>query len=259
MARALRHFPMLALAMLAGGLLSADAGPARSAPTGTEIVTDISQHLISITSNFSGTSLLLFGAIGSGGGDIAVTVRGPASSVVMRRKARVAGIWVNRLAEEFHHVPGYFAVAASRPLAEIATPATRKRFILGAEEMEFQPENDLTEAERAMFNNAIVRAKRAQDLYPRERVPVRVLGGTLFRTKIEFPANVPVGTYQVQIFLLRDGHVVSAQSLPLFVKKFGIERAIFDFAHQQPLIYGIAAVALALAAGWGAGMIFRGH
>jgi len=253
----MRHIRVIALAMVASGIVAVDGRPAQAAPAGTEIVTDISEHLISITSNFSGTSLLLFGAIASGGGDVVVTVRGPSSTVMMRRKDRVAGIWINRIAERFHNVPGYFAVAATRPLAHIAPPVTLKRFKLDAGEMEFLPENALSKQEHAIFNDAIIRAKRRQNLYPKERVPVSVLGGTLFRTKIEFPANVPVGTYQVQIYLVRDGHVVSAQSLPLFVKKHGMERAIFDFAHEQPLIYGIAAVALALAAGWGAGMVFR--
>jgi len=253
----MRYVQLIALAILASGIVTGGERPARATSAGTEIFTDISEHLISITSNFSGTSLLLFGAIASGGGDIVVTVRGPSSTVIMRRKDRVAGIWVNRIAERFYQVPGYFAVAASRPLAHIAPPVTLNRFKLDAEAMEFLPENTLTDKERDVFNAAIVRAKRKQGLYPKERVPVRVLGGTLFRTKIQFPANVPVGTYQVQIYLVRDGHVVSAQSLPLFVKKHGIERAIFDFAHEQPLIYGIAAVALALAAGWGAGMVFR--
>ena len=66
-------------------------GPARPAP----LVTDLSDHLISITSSYTGTDLLLFGAIDlpedqifspETRGDVVVVVRGPGQDMVVRRK-----------------------------------------------------------------------------------------------------------------------------------------------------------------------------
>ncbi len=58
------------------------------------LVSDISSHRIGITSSFTGTELLLFGALGEAG-DVVVVVRGPDQKVTVRRKERVAGIWIN--------------------------------------------------------------------------------------------------------------------------------------------------------------------
>ena len=239
-------------AVLAAGLLGGTASAQQAA-----LVTDLSDHLISITSSFSGTDLLLFGAVDGGPGDIVVVVRGPELPVVMRRKDRVAGIWVNRVSEEFKGVPAYYAMASNRVLRDIASDTLLARLQIGLDNLRFEPADDLSDAELQIFSDAIVRAKLREGLYRLEIAKVNFLGEKLFRTRIQFPANVPVGNYIVQVYLMRDGRVVGAQTTPLFIKKFGIERAIFDFAHNQPIIYGIAAVVLALLAGWAAGVIFR--
>ena len=239
---------------LAAGLV---CGATPVAAQQSSLVTDLSSHLISINSNFSGTDLLLFGAVEGGAGDIVVVIRGPELPVVVRRKDRVAGIWVNREAMEFRRVPGYYAVAATRPLREVAPDDVLARLQLGLDHLRFEPVAELTRTEQRLFGQAVVRAKLREELYRLEIAKVRFLGDTLFRTRVQFPANVPVGSYTALIYLLRDGVVVGAQTSPLFIKKAGIERSIYNFAQNQPLIYGIAAVTLALLAGWLAAAIFR--
>ena len=240
--------------MVAAGWLGATM-PAAAQPTA--LVTDLSSHLISITSNFSGADLLLFGAVEGGPGDVVVVVRGPEIPVVVRKKNRLAGIWINREAVEFRRVPGYYAIAANRPLREIAPDGVLGRLELGLHLLRFEAVTKISRAERDMFGQAIVRAKVRDNLYRLEIAKVRFLGDTLFRTRVQIPANVPVGSYTALIYLLRDGAVVAAQTSPLFIKKAGVERQIFDFAQNQPLLYGIAAVTLALLAGWLAAAIFR--
>jgi uncharacterized protein (TIGR02186 family) len=107
------------------------------------------------------------------------------------------------------------------------------------------------------FSQALIRNKKNEDLYAEETGKVSFLGSRLFRTRIYFPSNVPTGTYTADVFLVRDGSVVSAQSTPLVVGKVGFGAELFDFAHQRPALYGILAVVVALAAGWLAGAIFR--
>ena len=74
-------------------------------------------HLIAVTAGFVGTKLLLFGAIDDEG-EVAVVVRGPEGPMVVRRKERVAGIWINRAQARFAPVPLFYWVATSRPFAE---------------------------------------------------------------------------------------------------------------------------------------------
>ena len=220
------------------------------------LVADLSSHLISITSGFAGTDLLLFGAA-EDGGDIVVVVRGPAEDLVVRRKSRVGGIWVNRRTVPFDNVPGYFALNASRPIAEIAPESLRAQLGLGSAFLALTPAQPVTRATLDDFRRALIRNKSAQELFREEGEAVAFIGDTLFRTRIVFPARAPAGTYSVDVFLFRDQALIHSQSTPLFITKAGFERAVFDLAHQQPAVYGLIAIVIAVAGGWLAAAAFR--
>lgn len=236
---------------------------ARSAPTNpltqaleSPLVTDLSSHLISISSSFTGTDLLIFGAVDQPG-EIIVVLRGPQGRVVVRKKRRVLGIWVNVDAVEFDNMPGYYAVAASQPLRQFSNQSLLQRLQIGAEHLRMPPRLGVQEEEITEFREAILRQKRDAGLYQEEASPVVFLGPKLFRARIGFPSTVPTGTYRAEVYLLRDEQVISAQATPLFIKKSGAEQVVYDFAHQQPVYYGLAAVALAMFAGWFAAAVFR--
>src|SRR5260370_8304669 len=72
-------------------------------PTRAEgLVADLTNHLIAITTGFTGASVVLFGAT-DGPGDVVVAVRGPEREMTIRRKNRIAGIWVNTHESPFSH------------------------------------------------------------------------------------------------------------------------------------------------------------
>lgn len=220
------------------------------------LVADLSSHLIAITTGFSGTELLLFGAT-EGEGDVVVVVRGPDGDTTVRRKSRVAGIWINRDELRFAGVPAFYRVAASRPLAEFLPTALRQRHQIGVDFLRLQPARELHSEDAAAFRAGMIRNKEALRLYDPEVGRVSFLGNRLFRTRIEFPANVPTGNYTVEVLLVNNGQVVAAQTTPMFVSKVGIGADVYDFAHDYAALYGIIAVLFAVAAGWGAGVVFR--
>jgi len=244
----MRAFLRLAVIVLA---LSFIATAARA-----QLVADLSEHLIAITTGFVGTDVLLFGAI-EGPGDVVVVIRGPQRPEIVRRKARIAGIWMNEREMALNNVPAFYVVASAKPLAEILSPVARMRHEIGFDYLQFAPKRAAPANEVEEFRQALIRNKQRDDLYLEETGKVSFLGPTLFRTRINFPSNVPTGTYTADVFLVRDGSVVSAQSTPLVVGKVGFGAELFDFAHQRPALYGILAVAVALGAGWLAGVVFR--
>lgn len=221
-----------------------------------QLVADLSEHLIAITTGFVGTDVLLFGAI-EGPGDVVVVVRGPQRTEIVRRKARIAGIWVNEREMVLNNVPSFYVVASAKPLSEILSPVVRMRHEIGFDVLQFVPTRAAPPSEVEEFRSALIRNKQRDELYLEEIGKVSFLGSRLFRTRINFPSNVPTGTYTADVFLVRDGNVVSAQSTPLVVGKVGFGAELFDFAHQRPALYGILAVVVALAAGWLAGVAFR--
>lgn len=243
-------------------ILACQAGPAFA----ERLVTDISERQIAITSNFKGTTLLIFGAVQQGrvfeGGladnDIVIVVRGPARDMVVRKKERVAGIWVNADSVTFSGVPGYYAVASNRPLKDIASPELLDRVGIGLEHLSLKvKETKVPEAAIPAFREAIIRQQKNAFLFLSAERGVSLLAQTLFRANLMFPANVPVGDYRVEAYLLKDGRIVSAQSSPLSINKSGIERSLYILAHEAAYLYGLIAVALAVLAGWIAGLVFR--
>lgn len=243
----------LGLAALLAVLL-ATGGPARS----RALMADMSEHLIAITTAFTGTEVVLFGT-SAGGTDIVVTVAGPRENQVVRRKSRIAGVWANQESLVLRNAPGYYAVASSAPLEQIARPDVLTRHFLGVEHLRLEPvdASGLDEKQITAFQEALVRNKQRQDLYSSAPAPVNFLGPHLFRTTVKFPANVPPGIYQVQVFELEDGYVKDAQRSALVISKVGLEADVFDFAQERAPLYGLLAIVMAVSLGWLAGMIFR--
>ena len=242
----------LLFAVLVAGVAASRSAWAQS------LVADLSNHLIAINTGFIGTEVVLFGAT-DGPGDVAVVVQGPPTEVMVRRKARIAGIWINAASMEFQQVPSFYSVATNRPLEQIIGDAVLARHEIGLGHLGLAPLSPgRASPERIReFREALIRNKQEEGLYGKSLGQVAFLGDRLFRTNVYFPANVPTGAYTVSVFLIRDGDVVSAQTTPLTVSKVGFSAEIFEFAMRQSTFYGISAIIFAVAAGWLAGAIFR--
>jgi uncharacterized protein (TIGR02186 family) len=239
-----------ALALVVG--LPLGAGAARGEP----LVADLTSHLIGITGAFTGASVVLFGAT-DGPGDVVVVVRGPEHDVAVRRKRRVAGIWVNAKEEVFTGVPSFYSIASSRPLETVTTPALLSFHELGVRHLRFKLANGVLREEDAPFRDALIETQQREGVFAESVGKVDFLGDRLFRTTLTFPSNVPTGTYLVQVFLIRNKAVVSGQTTPLVISKIGVDAEIVDFADHRAGLYGLVAVATAMMAGWLASVPFR--
>lgn len=220
------------------------------------VVADLSTREVAISTGFTGAELLLFGAT-EGFGDIVVTVVGPARNEVVRRKERIAGIWVNGASVTFDAAPAYYRIAASKPLEKIASREILSRLQIGSDRIELYTPSRKSAAEILTFREAFIRNKKKLQLYSEDISDIRIIQGRLFRSTIPFPVNVPIGEYRVTVHLFKNGKHVSSETTPLTVHKVGLEAKIYDFAHDQAAWYGAIAIAIALVAGWLAGVIFR--
>jgi uncharacterized protein (TIGR02186 family) len=228
-----------------------------SAARAEGLVADLTSHLIAITTGFTGASVVLFGAT-DGPGDVIVAVRGPEREMTVRQKSRVAGIWVNTRQVTFGNLPSFYAVAASRPVADILSPAAAAFYRLGIANLKLAASTPAPSVVVDAFRTALERTQREAGLYVERMGKVDFLGERLFRTTITFPSNVPTGTYLVEVFLVRDKDVVSGQTTPLVVSKVGVDATVFEFSTRQPGFYGAIAVLTAVVAGWLASLPFRG-
>lgn len=244
--------PGAALALLAFGLVP--SSPARA----DTVVADLSSHLVAITTGFTGASVVLFGAT-DGPGDVVAVVRGPERQLTVWRKSKVAGIWANTDSMTFGKVPSFYAISASRPLDETVAPAVATLHRIGVENLKFETPPGAPAVRVAAFSQALIDVQRRAGLFAASVGKITFLGERLFRATLAFPANVPTGTYLVEIFLIRDHDVVSGQTTPLVVSKVGVDAAVFDFATNDAATYGLVAVLTAMVAGWLASLPFRGR
>ncbi|WP_308911312.1 TIGR02186 family protein [Pseudokordiimonas caeni] len=229
------------------------------------LVTDISERRIEIRYSFNGADLILFGAVGStvlgsdtSGIDIVVVVRGPEAPTKLRRKERVAGIWVNHGSLTLPSAPGYYAVAANRHLADIATPEIFTASGIGFSNLRLAYAGGPGKAEAAPeFLKALKRLRAEDGLLREELDVVKIIGEGLFRTNVRLPANAPVGQYQVDAFVFQEGRLQARNRIDMTVDKEGFERAVYSFAHEWPFFYGLTAVVIALLAGWVAALVGR--
>ncbi|CCG08857.1 TIGR02186 family protein [Pararhodospirillum photometricum] len=258
MRRARAWLVALALGLAVGGRADAQS-PIQP------LVADLSQHLVAITTAYSGTEVLLFGAT-DGPGDIVMVVRGPILTHVVRKKDKLGIVWANRESVIFEDVPSFYRVAANRPLEQFAKPEVLSRHQIGTKflTLPIAQEDTLSPEEQAQFREAFLRLKREAGLYGGDDIGdedteprIQTLSNRLFRVTLKFPANVPVGPYSVEVYLFRDGQVVSAEITPLIISKIGVGADMYGVAMDWPWTYGIVGVIVAVTAGWLAGVLFR--
>ena len=228
------------------------------------IVSGMSQNRVSITADFDGSEILIYGAVkrdapAPEGGplEVIVTVEGPSTPVAVRRKDRVAGIWINNASVHIDSAPSFYAVATTGPLNHILSDTDNLRFGITIERV-IRAIGIADEAEKAgEFVLALLRVRTNEGRYRILEGKVELTEDTLFRTDVVLPSNLTEGEYKVRLFLLRDKRVVASQERVIGVRKEGLERFIFNLAQQQPLIYGLVSLVLAAVAGWGASAAFR--
>jgi len=228
------------------------------------IVSGLSQNRVSITADFDGSEILIYGAVkrdapapGDSPLEVIITVEGPASPVMVRRKDRVAGIWVNTAAVRIDSAPSFYAVATTGPLSHILSDTDNLRFGITIERV-IRAVGIASEADDAgEFVLALLRVRTNEDRFRILEGRVELTEDTLFRTDVILPANLTEGEYKVRLFLLRDKKVVAHQERVIGVRMVGLERFVFNLAHERPLVYGLLSLVLAALAGWGASAGFR--
>ncbi len=229
------------------------------------LVPDVSQRQVEIAYSFTGAELLLFGAIIYPGGlvpdgrtDIAVVLKGPSQSILVREKRKLGGlIWANADSARFRSAPTFYAIASSRPLDQLVDERTAAIYELGLGNIHLSPASGSNPTDAQRFETGFVDLRARGELFVDRPGAVEITRDVLYRARLRIPARVPVGRYTAETFLIRDGKVIAAATRDIDVRKTGFERFVATAAVKWPFIYGLFAVVLSVGFGWGAGALFR--
>lgn len=260
-------FSLLFLFVLAVATATASYAQDSDTQTPVDIQIGVSVDTVPVSSDFSGTNITVFGAIENadridlvfGRYDLAVIVRGPDEEIVVRRKERVFGIWVNRQSRTYTRVPSFYAVASTRALDGIAQEQSLREAQLGIGNIRLNVTSLGTNSSflpAPEFASSLRRIRQERGLFTENVQGITFLGSSLFRANLQLPSNVPLGKHRVTALLFRDGELLASRSDVFDVRKVGLEQFMFTLAHDYSLWYGLIAVLFALAIGWLGSVIF---
>ncbi len=259
--RALALLLLIALVCVEASSAQTAAAPSTGATQAAqELPAAVTEDEIAVNSDYRGFSITVFGFNPDryGRGDVVVAVRGPNRAAIVQRKRRWFGLWVNGPPVHFSQAPTFHAVISARPLRRIASPQE-----IWALKLDPAASAQLSgavppDADPSAYREALVRLRSEAGLYSENARGLEMLSGNrLFRAQIRIPANAPLGDYVADVYLFRNGRMVSAQRSPVSVSRAGFERRVHDLATGEPFFYGLLVVAMALGAGWGAAYAFR--
>jgi uncharacterized protein (TIGR02186 family) len=228
------------------------------------LVPDISARQVQIRYSFTGAQLLLFGAVVYPGGrppdrqvDIAVVLRGPVQPILLREKEKIAGIWMNADSNRFRSAPSFYAVASSRPIADLIDERTAAIYELGVHNLQLSPGGGALPEKERRFEAGLLDLRERRNLYQENPHGVEISGGVLYRAVITIPSQVPVGTYTAETFLIDRHKVIAAATRDIQIDKSGFERYVALAARRHRFLYGLTCVFLSLGLGWAAAAAFR--
>jgi uncharacterized protein (TIGR02186 family) len=228
------------------------------------LVPDVSARNVEIRYSFTGAQLLLFGAILYPGGrvpsrpaDIVVVLKGPVQPIVVREKQKIAGIWMNADSSRFRSAPAFYAVASSRPVADLVDERTAAINEMGLQNLQLSPGTGAVPDKARRFESGLLDLRRRNGLYAEDPKGVEISEGVLYRARIAIPSQVPVGTYTAETFLIDNKRVLAAATRDVHIGKTGFERYVALVARRHSVFYGLAAVLMSLGLGWAAAWAFR--
>lgn len=228
-----------------------------------EVLAGLSQHSVSLTTGYSGSQLFVYGAVKHVSGsperplDIIVAITGPTAPVMVRKKERQFGIWMNGPGVQIDAAPSFYAVATTKSFRETISWTDDMRYSVGLDHVIRLVDAPDWVTDREEYRRAVSRLRTQQGLYAVLPGAVTLTDDTLFETRIRLPASLVEGDYIARVFLLSDKEVIDVFDDKVEVRRAGIGRFVYTAAQEWPALYGLMSIVVALVAGWLASAFFR--
>ena len=222
------------------------------------LVTDLSESTVEISSTFLGADILLFGAYdGQKNDDIIVVVSGQKGEIKVDKKDNKFGIWMITESKKFSNIPKYYYIASNRKIEDITNKSEIKKRKLDFNNFELKNNKiDYKNLDKKWYE-ALKRNMKKKQFWKIEENSIKLNKNTLFRKTLSLPSNVSTGMYNVKILHYRKGNLISQEESKIKIDKAGISANIYNVAQNFSAIYGIIAVIVALFFGWFTNFIFR--
>ena len=217
------------------------------------VVPETSQ--VNITTDFTGTGLKAVGAM-DGPGDVIIKVAGPPQEATLSRETKFGPFWVGGDTVKMAGAPSLLFLYATAPIASILSPAEREKYGLRLDGVPVRIEPQLQAHAADEWRKAFFRLKEKQGYYHEDERAIRVFGNRLFIADMRLPGDLQIGTYSVETLLVKSGKVVGHNVGDFKVRLSGIERWVWNAAHDYPWFFGGLFTLAAMVLGFALSAIF---
>lgn len=192
---------------------------------------------VNITTDFTGSDLKAIGAM-DGPGDLIIKVVGPQQEATLSREVQLGPFWVGGDTVKMEGAPSLLFIYSTAPIASILAPAEREKYALLLEGVPVRIEPQLTAHAADDWRKAFFRLKERQGYYHENDRAIRVFGNRLFIADMRLPGDLQIGTYTVETLLVKSGKVVGHNVGNFRVRLSGIERWVWNAAHDHSWLFG---------------------
>jgi len=234
-----------------------------------KVVTAASKNLIEIGLSYHGDQIHFFGVSPVRDCDLIIRLTAEKSEEVkLSVKGRVGPFWMSVKQYDVTDAPFMYKIHSTKPIEQIVSPETAQELELGYVAVQKKMKLHLARGDAAPDDAAkvfkgLVKIKEDANLYNIIADPKRleIAEGRLFKHYFRFPPAASEGRYVVESFAFKEGQLLGYGKDVIQIKKVGLEHWLTEVSQNQPVLFGIMAVLIALGAGLLVGMIFKkgGH
>ena len=226
----------------------------------SSVISDIDKSDIELSTRFDGTRLLVFGALTleNDSTSLLVEVVGPSTSVNIRKKVQVWGIWVNKKVAMFQDIPSFYQISISNPkhpvLMEIENQKLKSLFYDFLKTTSTPEDGDSAQ----QYHNELTRLKKKLGKLSTFEEKINIIDKKLFSYKVNLPKKIHPGIYKIKMTLIdQQGIELSKSEQSVKVSKVGVQEFLSHNSKNNPVFYGLFSVIIALFLGFSAAQLFR--
>lgn len=227
-------------------------GRATAAQSEKNMVIDLVQDQIDVTTNFQGGVIELYG-LKLPETDVIIVLRGPPRNMLIRQKEQTMLGWRYRKQSRLEAMSSFYSYASTRSPQEILPLNLMQDHEIGKKQIDLkygkgEPEHSTEEI--AAFKRGYLRNLEALHLLQPNPLPIRQIDPRLFRATFPLPHNAPIGHYVFEILHVKNKQITDVEERGFYVSQVGLNAKIKSFSKNSPFLYGLTCIALAIFAGF---------
>ena len=250
--RITKYFGALFVVLVLGMFISAQA---------LALTCKVTPGTIPISLGYHGTKVKITGARLQAP-DLILQIYSPPGEEHLKYKGKAGGIfWMKLGTMTFENVPDVCLVYSTRDTHELLSPEKCAELSIGFDSLKNKAEikSTLENLDRDKWLKEFMKFKKVEHLYLEKSGVVKIdQASQTYELDIDWPFEAPPGEYYVEVFAIKDQQVIDKAEAKIKDHRVGIEEILSYMAFETPALYGIIALVVAVIAGFGVGMIFKG-